>query len=144
MNCLFGLRCNKKDCTFSHYERLRKQEASYIQRMLYGELFDNEMTPGKLDMVPIKTGTRRKIPCRYSLLCYERECPYGHFYNTSYELLVDCRIWFKNLLQKEIKKQIIDEKIQDDIKKKEDDIKKMKDDIKKMKEGKSTDWNDLL
>lgn len=135
--CAFGLRCYNPKCGYIHYNRLTQLNAKIDERMDTANFFDEEMTQDKLRLV--NTSNQRGKCCRYSYLCYERECGYRHPYNREYDLGVDCRIEFKRLLEKRIKQRMRSEKKQT----LKDTLER---EINEMREGRLTkvDWNDML
>lgn len=156
-NCAFGVRCANPKCGYRHWERIYQTDAPVKLRTKIAKLFEREVvTANKLRL--FKTVDCRSTCCKYSLLCYERECKYRHAYNTYYELEENCRIDFKKLLEKFLKawnkeenKDLSDTEFEiwlDDWLAKMDVQlvqAKLKKEIEEYRNGKQcVDWNDLV
>lgn len=97
---MFGLRCVNPRCGYKHWDCVNGTEASFDLRKKIARLFEKTVVSAR--KLELFNSTCRTC-CRFSLLCYERDCTYSHHFSKTCELGEDCRIKFKKVLQKFLK-----------------------------------------
>ena len=148
--CAFGIACVNHKCGYIHWQRIDKGDEDVHMRMKFALLRKKVIEMDPLRLIP--TSDTKERCCRFSLLCFERECPYRHPFNINKDFEVNYRINLKNIIQKFLKawnkvenknlthaefETWLDEWFKQLIQA------TLKKEIEEYRDGKQVDWNDL-